>query len=93
MIAIISIIFIASLKKFNLFGQARSLLEGMKEKVVWLANWIDASIAEISPDTKFERKPYYAYRFYEEEWIRNVRHLIFLDFCAVCCCIEHLESG
>lgn len=44
-----------------------------------------------SPDTKFECKPYNTYRFYQEEGIRYVRYLIFLNFCAIGCCIEHLR--
>lgn len=47
--------------------------------------------ANLSPDTKFECKPYNTYRFYQEEWVRYVRHLIFLDFCAIGCRIEHLK--
>lgn len=44
-----------------------------------------------SPDTKFECKPYNTYRFYQEERIRYIRYLIFLNFCAIGCGIEHLQ--
>ena len=50
------------------------------------------SLSEVSPDTKFECKPYNTNRFYEEKWVRYIGNLILLDFCAIGCCIEHLEE-
>jgi hypothetical protein len=49
------------------------------------------NLSDKSPDTKFECKPYNTYRFYQEERIRYIRYLIFLNFCAIGCGIEHLK--
>lgn len=49
------------------------------------------SVCQYLPDTKFECKPYNTYCFYKEERISDIRYLVLLYFCAVCCCIEHLK--